>query len=410
MVRAKFGGSFVERIYFMSKNKVKLGIVGVGGMGSSHCDYLVNLPEVEMVGVCDIIKERADKQAARFGAKAYYDHRDLFANSGLEAVIIATPHYDHTPISIHAFEQGLHVMSEKPLAVHVNDAQLSIDAYEKARAKNPDLVFGIMFQDRTVPIFKKIKDILDGGELGKLTRATWINTAWFRSQAYYNSGGWRATWGGEGGGTLTNQCPHNLDMYQWLFGLPSRITGFASLGKYHNIEVEDEVTAYYEHANGMIGHFIVSTAECPGTNRLEICGENGKLLLDNWKLVFYRNRQSMLTFLKETPGMFDQVENWYTEIPVPNEEFGHKVVTQRFLRAILNHTPDDLVAHGTDGIRGVTLANGIMLSSFQGKTVEVPIDGDAFVAKLQELIKTSTFVKPVVEEQSTINFNGSFTK
>ncbi len=395
----------------MSANhKVKLGIVGVGGMGSSHCDYLVNVPEIEVVGICDIIPERADKQATRFGTKAYYDHLDLFANSGLEAVLIATPHYDHTPISVHAFQHGLHVLSEKPLAVHVNDAQQSIDAYEAARVKNPDIVFGIMFQDRTVPGFRKIKDILDRGELGRLTRVTWINTAWFRSQAYYNSGGWRATWGGEGGGTLTNQCPHNLDMYQWLFGLPKRITGHATLGKYHQIEVEDEVTAYYEHENGMIGHFMVSTAESPGTNRLEIAGEYGKLIYENGKLIFYRNRESMLTFLAESPSMWDQVENWYTEIPIPNEECGHRVVTERFARAIRNHTPDDLVAHGSEGIRGLTLANGIMLSSFQGKTVDVPIDGDAFVEQLEKLIQTSTFVKQTADTGGITSFAGSFTK
>ena len=391
-------------------NKVKLGIVGLGNMGSGHCSYLINMPEVELVGVCDINRQRADTQAANCGTNAYYNHQDLFAKSGLDAVIIATPHYDHTPISVHAFQQGLHVMSEKPLAVHVNDAQLSIDAFQQARQRNPAIVFGIMFQERTIPAYRKVKDIIDGGELGRLTRVTWINTAWFRSQAYYNSGGWRATWGGEGGGILTNQCPHNLDMYQWLFGLPTRITGHATLGKYHNIEVEDEVTAYYEHANGMIGHFIVTTAESPGSNRLEIVGENGKLIYENGKITFYRNRQSMFTFLAETPTLFDHVENWYTEIPIPNAPEGHRVVTERFIRAILNNTPNDLVAHGTEGIRGVTLANGIMLSSFQGKTVEVPIDGDAFVAKLQELIKTSSFVKQTNEQSVPASLDGSFSK
>ncbi len=397
----------------MQANKiVKLGLVGVGGMGSSHLSYLVNMPNVEIAAVCDIVKERADSAAARYGCAAYYDHLEMFAHADLDAIIIATPHYAHTPISIHAFEHGLHVLCEKPLAVHINDAQRSIDAYELARAKNPNLVFGIMFQERTISAYRKIRDLLHGGELGRLTRVTWINTAWFRSQAYYDGGGWRATWSGEGGGILSNQCPHNLDMYQWLFGMPARITGHANLGKYHHIEVEDEVTAYFEHDNGMIGHFIVTTAECPGTNRLEIAGEYGKVILENGRITFARNRESMLTFLRETKGAFDMVENWPTDIPVPGgEEQGHHVVTRRFANAIRNGQPDDLIAHGSEGYRGVMLANGIMLSSFQGKTVNVPIDGDAFAAKLAELIATSTFVKQSNEQADQVtDFSGSFSK
>src|SRR5262249_47188654 len=160
-----------------------------------------------------------------------------------------------------------------------------IDAYENAKQQYPDLQFGIMFQERTYAHYRKMKEIIDSGELGQLTRATWINTKLFRSQAYYNSGGWRATWAGEGGGILTNQCPHTLDMYQWLLGVPLRITGHAHIGKYHDIEVEDEVTAYFEHENGMIGHLIVTTAELPGTNRFEIVGENGKLVLEDGKIL-----------------------------------------------------------------------------------------------------------------------------
>lgn len=395
----------------MSANgKVRLGLVGMGGMGSGHLAYLPKMANVDIVAVCDILPERADAAAARSGATAYYDHMDMFSRAGLDAVLIATPHYDHTTISVHAFEQGLHVLSEKPLAVHVNDAKKSIAAYEKARDINPDIVFGLMFQERANAAYRKLRDILAGGELGRLTRVTWINTAWFRSQAYYNNGGWRATWAGEGGGILTNQCPHNLDMYQWLFGMPARISGHASLGKYHDIEVEDEVAAYFEHENGMVGHFVVTTGECPGTNRLEICGEYGKLVLEHGKLTFDRNRESMLSFCRETKSSFDTVETWHVEIPTPRCDEGHQVVTEKFVKAILNKQPMDLIAHGLDGIRGVTLANGIMLSSFEGTMVSVPIDSDAFEARLRSLIKTSTYVKPGTDASAPVaDISSSFT-
>lgn len=389
--------------------KVKLGVVGLGNMGSAHLNYLKNMNTVELVGVCDIVKERADKFAGECNSTAYYNYTELLEKSGLEAILIVVPHYDHTPICVAAFNKGLHVLCEKPLAVHVNDAQISIDAYEKAKEKNPDTIFGIMFMERTYPYYMKIKDIIQSGELGKLTRATWINTAWFRSQTYYDSGDWRASWAGEGGGILTNQCPHNLDMYQWLFGVPKTVSGHAHLGKYHDIEVEDEVTAYFEHDNGMIGHFIVTTAEAPGTNRLEVIGENGKLVYENGKLVFYRNRISMFKFLQETKEIFGNVEAWYTEIPIQGTQpEPHKAVTEKFINAILTGN-GELVAQGTEGIKSVTIANAIMLSSFNKQIVEIPFNFNEYEDKLKELIKTSRYVKKVCTD-SVEDMSKSFSK
>lgn len=378
--------------------KVKLGVIGLGGMGSSHLKYLTQMETVEVVGVCDVVHEKADKTAALYHTKAYYSHTELFDKSGIEAVLIAVPHYDHTPISIDAFYKGIHVLCEKPIAVHVNDAQKTIDAYESAKEHYPNLMFGIMFQERTYPHHKKIKDILDGGELGQLIRATWINTKWFRSQLYYDSGEWRATWAGEGGGILTNQCPHNLDLYQWLFGLPSRINGFAHIGKYHDIEVEDEVTAYFEHENGMVGHFIVTTAETPGSNRMEIVGEYGKLVFEDNQIVLYRTRESMLRFIKESQSRMGNVENWYTEIPVNvNVPTGHRVVTEKFIEAIQNGG-GELIAHGPEGINGLTIANAIMLSSFNDQTIKLPMDTDEYEKKLKELIGSSKYKKTVRQD------------
>lgn len=389
------------------RRKVKVGLIGLGNIGTTHVQYLTELDNVELVGVCDIDRAKADKYAETYGTTAYYEHLDLFNKSGLEAVIIAVPHYDHTPIAIAAFERGLHVLCEKPLAVHLNDGKKSVAAYEKAKSKNEKLLFGIMFQERTLPYYKKLKDLVSSGELGQLMRVTWINTAWFRSQAYYDSGGWRATWAGEGGGILTNQCPHNLDMYQWLFGVPAKISGHAHIGKYHDIEVEDEVTAYFEHDNGMIGHFIVTTAETPGTNRMEIVGEHGKIVYESGKIVFYRNRMSMLKFLKETKQGFGNVESWYTEIPVDTKaSHGHKVVAEKFFAAILAGS-DDLIAHGEEGLNGLTLANGIMLSSFTKQMVDVPFDTDAYEAKLQDLIQNSKFVKKT-NEAIEVNMSDSY--
>jgi predicted dehydrogenase len=391
-----------------TNRKVKIGLIGLGNIGTVHKNYLKTMENVEIVGVCDIVREKADMYAQELNTAAYYNHNELLEKSGLEAIIIAVPHYDHTPISIDAFNQGIHVLCEKPIAVHVNDAKKTMAAYEEAKKRNPDIVFGIMFQERILPFHKKLKDIIRGGELGKLMRVTWINTAWFRSQAYYNSGGWRATWAGEGGGILTNQCPHNLDLYQWLFGVPSRVSGHAHIGKYHDIEVEDEVSAYFEHDNGMIGHFIVNTIETPGTNRLEIVGENGNLVYEKGKIVFYRNRESMLKYCMETKDHFGRVECWHTEIPVDtNTPQGHKVVTEKFVNAILNGG-GELIAEGTEGIKGLTIGNAIMLSSFTGKVIDIPFDSDEYENRLKELIRSSRFEKVVVKNSNN-DMSKSFT-
>jgi predicted dehydrogenase len=394
----------------MKDRKLKVGLVGLGNIGQTHLHILSSLNNVDIVGICDVFKERTDELAVKHKTTAYYNHKDLLECSDLEAVVIAVPHYDHKVVAIDAFARGVHVLCEKPLAVHVNDARETIEAYERAKEKYPDLVFAMMFQERTLPFYSKIKEIVANRELGRLMRATWINTAWFRSQSYYDSGDWRATWAGEGGGILTNQCPHNLDFYQWVFGLPKRISGHASIGKYHNIEVEDEVTAYFEHENGMVGHFIVSTAETPGTNRLEIVGEKGRLLFEKGKLTFFRSPMSVLKHINETPEGFKNLESTEEEVHVDvSDPSAHQVVTEKFVASILSGR-EDLIAHGTEGIGSVTLANGIMLSAFTGRLVEVPFDANEFESHLNQLIASSRYVKTTKRNSLEGDLSSSFTK
>jgi predicted dehydrogenase len=365
-------------------------------MGTSHVKDIAGLEQARLAAVCDIDKEKADSVAALYKVPAVYDYRRLLEMEAVDGVVIATPHYDHTPISIAFLERGVHVLTEKPMAVHVNDAQKMIDAYENAMKTHPNLVFAIMFQQRTYGFWRKIKAMIDGGDLGKLVRTSWIITDWFRTQTYYDNGGWRATWSGEGGGVLLNQCPHNLDLYQWFVGMPKRVAGFASIGKYHNIEVEDEVTGYFEYENDMVGHFLTTTAESPGSNRLEIVGELGKLVFEAGKLTFERNQESMFEFIKTCPRMWDKVEYRAEEIPFEHHgEGGHRLVIENFVNAILQG--EALIAPGAEGIRSLTLGNAIMHSSFLGCPVELPIDADAYEAALQERIRSSRFQKNVHE-------------
>lgn len=389
-----------------NSSKVRLAVIGVGSMGSMHLRDITSLDNIELAAVCDTDQARADKYAQQYSVPAYYDHRALLEAGGLDGVIVATPHYDHTPIAIDFMNRGINVLTEKPIAVHTLDAKKMIAAYEQARIKYPELKFAIMFQQRTYGFWQKIKDLIENGDLGRLVRTTWIITDWFRTQAYYDNGGWRATWSGEGGGVLLNQCPHNLDLYQWLVGLPVRVNGFVTIGKYHNIEVEDEVTGYFEHDNGMVGHFITTTAESPGTNRLEIVGENGKVVFEDGKLMFYRNRSSMLEFIQTCPRSFDKVENWPIEVPYQHHgQPGHRLMIENFASAIRSGEP--LISEGVEGIRGLSLGNAIMLSSFLKQPVEIPFDDALYAEKIAELARTSRFQK-VVRQQETTDLGKSF--
>jgi predicted dehydrogenase len=372
------------------KEPIRAAVVGLGNMGTTHIRNLGAIDNVRVVAVCDVSSARVREAADSIGCAGYTDAHKLFEEAALDMVVISTPHYDHTPLAVAAFERGIHVLVEKPLAVEAGQARKSIEAFESARRENPELQFGAMFNQRTFGYWMKIKDLLDSGELGRVVRATWIITDWFRTQHYYDTGDWRATWAGEGGGVLLNQCPHNLDLYQWFFGMPARVTGFASLGKYHEIEVEDEVTAYFEHENGMIGHFITSTGESPGTNRLEIVGENGKLVFEEGVLSFQRNRDSMLQVLKTSSKSFTKAECWPTEIPYTHHgEPGHRIVTEKFVGAIRGG--EQLVADAREGILSVQLGNAIMLSSFEGHAVEMPLDEAAYLTLLKRLQRSSSY-------------------
>jgi len=349
---------------------------------------LKNLKIFDWVPFGDIKKDLTDERAKENNVNAYYSSDDLIKSGDVDAVLIATPHYAHTPITIAAFEAGLHVISEKPIAVHKADAEKMIAAH----AKHPELVFAAMFQVRTNTIFKKIKSMIDNGELGEIYRVNWIITNWFRTQTYYNSGTWRATWKDEGGGVLLNQAPHQLDVFQWMFGMPVKVRAYCKLGKYHDIEVEDIVTAYCEFKEGFSGIFITSTGEAPGTNRLEITSDRGQLVLEKGKIIFDKAEVSINEFLKTTKASFKGPPMETLDVTVEEKGGNHSDIIENFADAILNGAP--LIAQGEEGIKSVELANSFLYSSLKDETVELPLDSAKYASLLNELIQNSTFEKP----------------
>ena len=361
--------------------KVKLGIIGVGNMGTGHSkNYLDGLmPEIEITAVADRNPARREWAKENLpGVKVFEEGVDLIHSGACEAVLIATPHYQHPPLAIEAFKNGLHVMVEKPAGVYT----LQVREMNAEADRHPELTFGMMFNQRTNCTYRKMHELIHSGAIGDLKRVNWIITDWYRTQFYYDSGAWRATWAGEGGGVLLNQCPHQLDLLQWLCGLPTTVRAFCHEGKWHDIEVEDDVTAYLEFPNGATGVFVTTTADAPGTNRLEVTLEKGKLVAEKDELKFYELEINEREYCYQATEGFAKPPCHETTLELDGKNPQHIGVLNAFAAAILRGEP--LVADGVEGIHGLELSNAMHLSSWLEKPVSLPIDEDLFLEKLNE--------------------------
>lgn len=383
-------------------NTVRLGIIGMGNIGKHHAGYLLDakVPRAQLAAVCSTSPQKLEAYKAR-GVQVFDDAQKLIQSGAVDGVLVATPHPQHPSQAIAALDAGLHVMVEKPIASHKAGAERLVAAAQR----RPKQIFAAMFQLRVEPRYAKIRKLIETGELGRLVRINWIITDWFRTEAYYASGGWRATWKGEGGGVLLNQCLHQLDMLQWLCGMPARVHGFCQIGRFHDIEVEDSVTCHLEWANGATGVFVSSTGEAPGTNRFELCGTRGRLVLENNKLTFTRNDADMLEFSRAAKTGFARPDVWHADIPFDNAANAHATLMQNFVEAVLDGAP--LIAPGADGLGSVELANALLYSSLLERTLDLPMDGAAFERKLGELIagsKREKKVRAVSDEDFTKSF------
>ena len=367
--------------------KIKLGILGIGNIGGNHMRLIHEgkCPEVELCAVCDIRPERMDPVRERFGESVAYfaSAEEMIASGKIDSLLVAVPHYDHPKYAIMAMRAGLHVLIEKPAGVY------TAQVLEMNRtADECGTVFGIMMNQRTNCVYRKMREIVKSGELGAIRRTNWIITNWYRPQAYYDSGDWRATWSGEGGGVLLNQCPHNLDLWQWICGMPASISAKMHFGKWHDIEVEDDVSAYAEYENGATGVFVTTTGDAPGTNRFEISLEKGKLVAEGDKLTMWKSEISEPEFSKTNTVPFGSMKFTRTEVETDGQNQQHTGVINAFAAAILRGEP--LIADGREGINGLTISNAMHLSAWTGKEIELAaFDHELFRQELAARVATS---------------------
>jgi len=366
-------------------SKVRMAVIGTGGMGSGHIRFIRGLDEAELTAVCDIDPAVCRRVAEENGVRGFTDYRELVDSGLAEAVTIATPHYDHPPIAVYAMQKGLHVLSEKPVAVTVKGAE----AMNRAAAES-GVRYAVMYQRRTTPLYRAARKLVDAGRLGELYRTCCIDTH-FRSQAYYDSAGWRATWAGEGGGVTINQAPHGIDLFVSLGGLPARVDAHTATRR-HRIEVEDEASALLEYANGAIGYYHTSTNEAPSSEYIELCGDKGKLVIANGQLSFWRLETPVQEYSDGTGAMWGRpeavLEADHMEELEESRESGHAAVIRNLARAILHGEP--LVTPGVEGLLSVEFINALILSGRQGRPVDLPLDREEYEAFIGEMQRTST--------------------
>ncbi len=381
--------------------KIKLGIIGIGNMGAGHAKSVLEgkCPEFELVAAADTNPERLAWVKENLCSTAtYFNTAEEMLDSGLiNACMVCVPHYDHAKYAMECMKRGIHVMVEKPAGVYTNQV---IEMNEEAK-KHPEVVFGMMFNQRTNCIYRKMRELVQSGNYGSIRRTNWLITSWYRPQAYYDSGDWRATWSGEGGGVLLNQCPHQLDLWQWICGMPVKVQAHLHYGKWHDIEVEDDVTAYVEYANGATGVFITSTGDAHGTNRFEIQLDKAKLVAENDKLFMLEYDMSEPEFTRTNKNPFMVPEAHEVDVETDGKNEQHPAVINAWGGAILRG--EALVANGAEGINGLTLSNAMHLSSWLDKAVELPFDSDLYYNELMKRVATSrrkTNVKAVFADTS----------
>jgi len=389
------------------EKKVRYGIIGVGNQGSTYMLAMFDkqkATDAVVTAICDINPVKTDAIKARTtntDVQYFEDYKEMLDSGLCDAVLVETPHYFHPEMVIECLNRGINVICEKPAGVYTKQVKEMNAVAEKSGA-----LFGMMFNQRTNCVYRKMRELIAAGEIGELQRVTWIITDWYRTQFYYDSGNWRATWEGEGGGVLFNQCPHQLDLVSWVIGkLPRAVNGFCQYGKWHDIEVEDDVTAYFEYENGATGVFITSTGETPGTNRFEVSGTRGKLLCEDDKLYFYKNDTDSQEFGRTSKNGFARPAIEKIEVETDGQNLQHIGIINNFTAAILGK--EELFVKGTDGISGVELMNAIQYSGWRnGARVELPVDEDKYLEELTARRKTSRF-KNVVE-QAAANTEGTY--
>lgn len=371
--------------------KIRVAVIGIGRMGSIHARNLKigNIKGAVLAAVCDILDLPIEKFKRKYkNVPSYKDYKEMIEKESIDAVIVATQHYFHGNIVKYCMEKGKHVLCEKPLSVTAEEA---ISVIEESK-RYPNLIKAIMWNQRTNPIHKRARDLIKSGAIGNIIRINYIVTDWYRSQAYYNQGGWRACLWGEGGGTLINQCVHQLDLLQWIVGLPINVEAkMFTIGR--NITVENDVIALFGYKDDVYCQFSASTHELRGTNRLEISCDKGRIVIENRKMKVYtyqkpesevnRSTKSGYGFVKRKTNRYNYNLKFAFRLV---RDFGEQAsIIRNFINTI--RKKETLISPLEDGLSAVEMVNAVYLSAWEEKTYAIPIDSKYYSKVLEKKIE-----------------------
>lgn len=366
---------------------INVAVIGIGRMGSVHARNLKKhkIRGARLVAICDVQQQAYSTFCKKHGnVPCYEDYKCMLAEIKPRAVIIATEHYFHTDIAEYCIEHGVDVLVEKPVGVST-EAVKKLISVSKA---HPGVKSAVMYNQRTNPLYARAKRLVESGALGKLVRINYIITDWYRSQAYYNQGGWRASFWGEGGGALINQCIHQLDLLQWITGMPKSVS-VKAFTKNRNITVENDVTALFRYEDDVFCSFSASTHELRGTNRLEIAGDKGRIVIDGLKMKHYafaKSEEAVNAYTQNGYGIVRRKTSRYSYfrfniVAILGEQ---RKLIQNFINSLNKNSP--LLSPITDGLNAVELINAAYLSAWENKEIEIPIDDRHYADMLSSKI------------------------
>jgi len=367
--------------------KVRFGVIGLGNMGMLHCRFIqaAGSRSFCVTAGCDC-DPRRKRIAKDCGIHFFSDAQEMYDSGLIDAVIITTPHYWHPPLTFRAARRGIHVLCEKPLASSVGQARAMI-----AECRKRKVALGAMLQQRCRPAMVKMKQLVDQGAIGDIFRVQMICSSWFRTQRYYDSGAWRGTWDGEGGGVLINQAPHSLDLFQWVgLGLPKTIVANVATRE-HKMECEDTANVICDYGSGRVGYIYASTAEEPGMEQLMLIGDKGTLTAEGGsKLTIGRLRvpisKHVYASRKASAGGAEQ-KLTVSQVKVSARKSGHIDVIRAFANHILKGTP--MVATGAESLIELEISNAAYLSGYNNsRSIKLPVDAKAMERLLDRLIRT----------------------
>jgi len=382
-----------------SSGSIRIGVVGLGNIAQQHIKNVLegHVRHAKLTAICS----RSESDYTRsLGVAHFTDYRELIASRLCDAVVVATPTYSHLDVGAAVLDAGLHLMMEKPMGLSIAEGEELV-----ARANRSGAVAALMLNQRADPLFLRMREIVVSGDLGDLIRINWTMTNWFRPEVYFQVSDWRATWRGEGGGVLVNQCIHNLDILQWICGMPSSLRAFCRFGRFHDVEVEDDVTAYLEYDNGATGIFVGSTGEAPGNNRFEIIGDSGSLVFDGKTLTVSRNEVSTAQFNRETREMFGMPGSSSEPLSIDRAVNQHAILLSNFVESIRND--ESLIAPLDDGLSSLAIANGMLMSTWTDSKVDFPIDAVEYSRLLQQKIESSV-LRTKAQVEVNIDMSSSY--